>query len=197
MSNDLYKAPEAELLDSNQLKQEEFYVVSKKKFAILFFITIGIYSAFWFYEHWKKNKIANNSDIWPVPRAIFNIFFTHSLFKVINDKKEKVVPDSKPWNHSLIATLYVVLSVLSNFIDFIPIASNTVLVDFMFFILIPIFYWLLWDAQRMANIAQSDPKGNSNSSFSFWNYFWIVLGTLFWLLVLVGLLDSFGFLGDS
>ena len=57
----------------------KFYVVSARKFWLLFLLTGGIYCVAWFYKNWAHFKRATkDDDIWPGPRAVFHIFFVHS-----------------------------------------------------------------------------------------------------------------------
>ncbi|NAW67272.1 hypothetical protein, partial [Photobacterium halotolerans] len=62
-----------------EVKNYEFYVVSPKKFTILFLSTLGLYSIYWSYQNWSLYKKSVGSDVWPIARGIFDIFFLHSL----------------------------------------------------------------------------------------------------------------------
>lgn len=83
MESNLYEAPQSTLSDVESLEDKEFYVVSIKKFTILFMATFGFYSIYWFYRNWKMSKAKYRDDIWPVARGIFSIFFVHSLFDYV------------------------------------------------------------------------------------------------------------------
>ena len=83
MNDNPYEAPKSRLETSVEKGDKQFYVVSVKKFTILFFFTIGMYVLYWFYGNWKRYKAYSGKNIWPVPRAIFAIFFTHSLFSEV------------------------------------------------------------------------------------------------------------------
>ena len=67
-----------------------FYVVSLRKLVLLSIATVGLYSLYWFWRHWKLHKLDRKLDIWPVPRAIFAIFFAHGL-------NEKSLVSNVPW----------------------------------------------------------------------------------------------------
>ena len=58
--------------------------------------------------------------------------------------------------------------------------------------LLPISY-CLWGIQNAANIACNEPHGESNRTFTWANWLWIVLGLLLWGLLLIGLAMVFGF----
>ena len=84
MTDNVYAAPSAnfdERLDSDA--EDRFYVVSTRKMLILFFATFGLYQLHWNFQNWQLHKRATGESVWPLPRAIFAIFFTHSLYREI------------------------------------------------------------------------------------------------------------------
>lgn len=186
MSNSPYQAPSADLLDKNE-NSVELYIVSNAKFAVLFFITLGIYSLYWFYQNWRQLKAIDQLTIWPVPRAIFALFFTHSLFKRI---QLKIVQQGKAfdWKPELMATSYVLISILSHIVD--RLSSQEVgapYLDIISLLMLPLLYLPLAKAQAAINFCSGDPAGESNSNFTGANIFWIVVGGLFWALIAFGL----------
>mgnify|MGYP005989546817 CR=1 FL=1 len=164
-----------------------FYTVSANKFVILFMATFGLYSIYWFYKHWAEYKESSGENIWPIPRAIFSIFFTHSLFGLFEMKYEQKNGEP-PKSTTSIATLFVVVALGSNIISslvehghapqFLIIAS---------LLLLPVACWCLMQGQSLANYASDDVKGESNSKLTFVNHIWLALGGMFWLLYLLGL----------
>jgi hypothetical protein len=170
-----------------------FYVVSRKKLAILYMATLGLYGVYWFYKNWSnyKHRTSDNSDfdrsIWPVARGIFSIFFTHALFrevKAYGRDKAKVAE----WVNESQATMLVLLMFVANVLDRLsfrsvgsPYSDLASLV-----ILIPVLSQLL-GAQDMINTSCGDPDGTSNSRFTKANYAWIVVGLLIWVMAIVGM----------
>lgn len=57
-----------------------FYVVSVKKFALLFSVTMGSYVLVWFYEHWKHYRKKTGHKVQPAFRAIFWPIYLISFF---------------------------------------------------------------------------------------------------------------------
>jgi hypothetical protein len=102
MTDDIYTAPESALIDAAAEAELEFYVVSPFKFSVLFFVTMGLYSIYWFYKNWSCYKYVHKESIWPVPRGIFNIFFAHSLFGKVNATLQKIGSGHK-WSPSALA----------------------------------------------------------------------------------------------
>jgi len=60
-------------------------VVSTNKFLLLNLLSLNLYTVWWMYKAWTIIKHKEESDILPVPRAIFGIFFIYSLFQKIKD----------------------------------------------------------------------------------------------------------------
>ncbi|TFW36214.1 hypothetical protein [Massilia horti] len=180
-----------------------FYVVSKRKFAILFLATMSLYLVYWFYKNWDRYKdkwphaSKFGSTIWPVPRAIFSIFFVHALFRKIKAHGQDN-PAVGKWSNNVHATLIVLLMIVSTVFD--PSTSRVLGSPFTAIgppygevlslaLLVPLLFQFL-KAQEMINISCGDPGGVSNSSFSKANYAWVVIGVLFWISAIIGILLS-------
>ena len=190
MEADVYKAPESEILTENS-GETEFYVVSQQKFLILYIATLGLYSFYWFYKHWQQYKIRHQESMWPIMRAIFQIFFTHSLFENFRvrlmDKKLTYA-----WAPGVLATIYVVIILTESVANRMSIKGiGLPLTDYLGFLLFPLQIWILYKAQGAANVACECPKGEKNSLLTAANYFWIVVGGVFWLLVAIGLYETY------
>lgn len=167
--------------------RQPLYRVHIRKFWILYLATLGMYGLYWNYKHWALIKQARSGNQWPVARAIFSIFFTHALYREINDLLPSGDSRSR-WNHQSLATLTVVLMIASGIAG--RLAGRGIgspLSDFLTFAAIPAIAYLRAQAQRMANLACGDPDGLSNYSWSGLNVLWIAIGSIFWLLWLVSL----------
>ncbi|MFT5276468.1 MAG: transglutaminase-like putative cysteine protease [Granulosicoccus sp.] len=57
-----------------------FYPMTQAKFLVLNFGTLGLYLHYWCYRNWKAIKTKENSDIMPIARGIFAIFWYYPLF---------------------------------------------------------------------------------------------------------------------
>lgn len=176
-NNNIYAPPQSEL-NSNS-NQSIFFPSSTKKLLILYFATFGLYNIYWFYKHWIYQKPYMENNIWPIPRAIFSIFFTHSLFKRIAQK----IPENKEqFKYSVLATIYIFASILTNLIDRISAQSNHFgIMDIVSFAFLALAAYPLYMAQYFANKANNDPQGNLNNKLSIYNYIFIALGLVFWL----------------
>ena len=188
MEINIYKTPESNVAQKEP-KNPGFYVISRNKFLILFISTLGMYRLYWFYKNWSLYKKSSGESMWPIMRAFFSIFFTHSLFKLL-DEKSKQIDHTYKWSPSGMATIYVLFAILENVFNALSRQSiGEPFIDFISLITFPITGWPLYKAQISANIACNDPAGEGNSQLSPVNYVWIILGIILWLLIGVGLYD--------
>ena len=183
---DIYQTPKSDLqLDQDRIAG--FYVVSLRKFIILYTATLGLYGVYWFYKHWSLYKSADKTSvyrtrIWPIPRTIFSIFFAHSLFGLIY-RQALEIDQSRHWRPNVYATIYVIFDIvwsLSEALRSFELSATTIIViDLISMVAIG---WTLSAAQIYANIACADVAGKSNSHITFANYIWILSGMLMWVL---------------
>ena len=189
MESNPYSPPQSDLESPGSVPL--FYIVSVRKFTILFFATLGMYSIYWFFKNWFLYKCETGEKIWPVPRALFSIFFAHSLFSKIQDKLAHG-GIRFPWNPSTMATLYVVVSISSNILE--RMAEKEIwspYSDVLSFMILPVLYFTLLVPQKAINHAEQDPEGSSNSRLTFANYIWIALGLALWGVGILGFLVIF------
>jgi hypothetical protein len=166
-----------------------FYVVSKRKFAILFLSTFSAYTLYWFYKNWDRYKRKHpeasrfGSTISPAVRAAFSVFFTHALFRKVK-AHGRDQPALARWRSSLHATVLVALMLLSNVVDsFIAGPAGDIASFASVFVLVLPFL----AAQAMINLSCDDPQGMGNDRLSKANWAWVIAGGVLWVLMLVGL----------
>lgn len=182
-----YQAPEAELLDDNNSINETvpFFAVSLTKLNVMYLATFGMYTVVWFYQNWKLQQAEMSKKIRPVWRAIFSIFFTHSLFERIHQKsQEKGLQD---WGYQGLATFFVLFAIIGSISDkiFDKVESLSAFAPLAIIIsLLPLMS--LYQAQKRVNHINDDIEGSLNSNFSAVNIIFIVLGGLWWVLVIFG-----------
>ncbi len=185
MTDNLYAPPEADV-DVPVDAETDYYVVSPGKFFLLSFVTMNLYLVYWFYRNWRLVKLRTGESMWPPMRGIFYIFFTHSLFSRVNERIESN-GKSFDWQPATIATLVVLLTILANVLDRLAARSiGSPTTDLISIALVPVLPLLMLKAQRAINLASDDPDAKTNSSLTVFNWIWIVLGGLAWLLVLFG-----------
>ena len=147
-----------------------------------------------------------DKKIYPLLRAIFSIFFTHSLFNRIDRQASKLEKKHR-FNANLMATFYVATIVLSHLIDHLSMAGDgsagtrfliheSLSGNILIIISIALFLlsaFPLLQVQATANRINDDMLGYLNHRYSIWNYILIAFGSLFWLMLALGVLaDSMG-----
>lgn len=193
MNDNPYSTPTADLIDS-EITSDSFYVVSIKKFSILFLSTFGLYTLYWFYQNWALYRAKTGEKMWPVMRAIFSIFFTHSLYRKVQENLE----DRKiefSWMPSTSATLYVLFVVTLEIVD--RLANKQIGLPFTALASVPltlVIWYVMLIPQKAINACCGDPEGNQNSTLTAANIGWIAFGLLIWGLILLGLIASLGFI---
>lgn len=181
--------------DENTL---EYFPVSEGKLITLYIMSFGLYGVYWFYMNWKLQQPKMDKKIFPVMRAIFSIFFTHSLFKRIDRSAEHLEKKHK-FNANLMATLFVAAVVVGNLLDRVSVntgiletlSDNTMIISSLVIFLLSAYP--LTAVQATVNRINNDLLGYLNHQYSVWNYLLIVTGSILWLMVILGLLaDSMG-----
>jgi hypothetical protein len=166
-----------------------FYVVSKRKLAILFLATFTAYAFYWYYANWARYKSRHpeasrfGSTIAPAVRAAFSLFFTHALFRKIK-AYGRAQPAIARWRSDLHATILVTLMLLANFIDVLIRGPRGDVASFasMFVLVLPFL-----KAQEMINLGCGDVDGAGNDRLTRANWAWIVVGVAGWVLAIAGL----------
>ena len=176
----------------------KFFPVSEGKLITLYILSFGFYGIYWFYKNWKLQESEMDKKIYPVWRGIFSIFFTHSLFKRI-DQQAMNLEKKHQFNANWLATLFVIALVVSNVIDslststalFDNISHSTVIISSLVIFLLSTYP--LARVQATVNRINDDMLGYLNNEYSLWNYILIVAGVCFWILAALGILaDSMG-----
>lgn len=198
--NDSGKDIQHDLLENNNDTESslEYFPVSEGKLMTLYILSFGLYGVYWFYKNWKLQQPKMDKKIIPLMRAIFSIFFTHSLFNRINKSAEHL-EQKHTFNANLLATFFVAAVVVGNLLDRIAastsvlenLSNNTIIITSLVIFLLSAYP--LAAVQATVNRINNDMLGYLNHKYSMWNYLLIVLGVIFWVMLALGLLaDSLG-----
>ena len=180
--DNLYQTPKAELLDEQSHARSAFFVTSQKKLYLLYFTTFSLYSFYWFYKQWDSQRSAMlPKKIWPAARSVFQIFFTHSLCRLISEHKQRL--GQAAWNYSGTAWAYVLLTIVTNRLSRID-GPGGGLEWLMLFAIIMVPAVPLALIQQQANQASGDDDGQSNASISGLNLLCMAPGALLWLFLM-------------
>jgi hypothetical protein len=177
MSYNPYASPTSpvDAITTDRAGAPVFFPVSTFKLVVMSVCTLGLYEVYWFYMNWRIVRQRDRSSIWPVPRAIFGVFFCFSLFdRIRREGVARSVGDAPAMGP--LAACWIVLTMLWKLPDPYSMVSLFAVVA-----LIPV--------QRHANLinAKASPGLAENRRFSALNWVGIVLGGLLLLAAIVGM----------
>ena len=187
MNDSVYAPPKSDLTNTRASANTPFYVVSPFKMMVLFLATIGTYQLYWHYENWRLFKLrsqiegTSGAKVWPVPRAVFSLFFVHALLRHV---KRRAVAENRDtgFNSTLHASLMLLLmlsgTVLGNFPEASPYLIPATVIALI--LLVPTMF-VYRAVQTFINQTCGDPLGAANDTFTVANYLWIAFGVLVWL----------------
>jgi len=198
--NDSGKDIQQDPLENNNDTESslEYFPVSEGKLMTLYILSFGLYGIYWFYKNWKLQQPKMDKKIFPLLRAVFSIFFTHSLFNRINKSAEHLEQKHK-FNANLLATFFVAAVVIGNLLDRISastgvlenLSNNTIIISSLVIFLLSAYP--LAAVQATVNRINNDMLGYLNHKYSMWNYLLIAFGVIIWVMLALGLLaDSLG-----
>ena len=185
MEANIYAPPQASLTSPTpQETARQLYVVSSTKFWLLSIGTMGLFSVYWHYSNWARIRDQDNENIWPVARAIFQIFFFHSLFRRIEARLRASGSDFY-WSFEGLATLLVISNVLNGILSRIPDTADELgLIQGLIIGLLFVTTYMEAIAQRAINYAAGDTDGSSNSQITAANAIWLLVGGVLWAVIL-------------
>lgn len=157
-----------------------FFVVSKRKFALMFVVTCGLYLTYWLYMNWRQQRAAG-SKVLPLARTILGVFFVHSLFFRI-DRRIKATGRQFGWYPGSLALGVLVLIFANIALNWMIDLRLSAVLGFLILILETYCFLRVQDA---INYAENDVGGLSNSTFTCANGIWIGLGLCIWALTFI------------
>ena len=151
-----------------------YFAVSPLKLVLMSICTMGIYELYWFYKNWVLIKERENSDIMPFWRAFFAYFFCYSFFKRVQVSAE-AVSLKKSMSPGLLTTGWIIVNILVKLPD-----PFWLITYFAVIFLLPV--------QTVVNDINDvvAPGHNKNGNFTGWNILGLVVGGLFFVLILLG-----------
>jgi hypothetical protein len=97
-----------------------FLYISIVKFVLVSIFSLGIYEVYWIYKNWCYIKERDNLNILPFWRAVFGVFFIHSLLNRIFNDKDAGEFEAPSFDANALATGWVIVTILSNLLSRLP-----------------------------------------------------------------------------
>jgi hypothetical protein len=154
----------------------EIEIIDATKVFILSVASFGLYEIWWMYKSWRFFKEKDGLDILPAARAIFSIFFLYSLFQNIKHYAQSL-GYQKSYSSLLLFVAHLVLSLASQ----LPAPFWLISVIPSALILPPA------NALNFAIANSEQYKVTTVSGFNGRQVAVLVIGGIFWMLVLAGL----------
>ncbi|MGE0594654.1 MAG: zinc ribbon domain-containing protein [Vicinamibacterales bacterium] len=151
-----------------------FFPVAIHKLVVLSICTFSFYQLYWFYQNWKRINDASHEDISPFWRALWGVLWVIPLFRRI---REQAVAVGLPmvWRADVLGACYMALVLCERLPE-----PWTLLWFGAVIPLVPV-----QQVCQRVNDAAGNPEGR-NARYSAVNVLTIVVGSIWFLLVLVG-----------
>jgi len=160
------------LPERKRAEDTPFFAVSVIKLWVMSICTFGFYEFYWFYENWKRIKIREQRNILPVARALFTVIFCYPCFARIRDYQ---APSNK--GGTLAAGPLAIGWTLTTMMANLPHPY------WLISLLAPVF--LLPVQAHVNRINALAAAGQPNERFTGWNWVAVVVGGLFFALMVV------------
>ena len=150
-------------------------------------VSFGLYEVYWIYKNWRYVQERDNLHINAFWRAVFSIFYCHSLLRRISEDKDARSLQVPSFSPNGLATGWVVLVIISNVLSRVPGIPASMVAAF-----IPSFLCLVPVQKYVNSVTELE---NSDHQFHRWSWgqiLLLVIGGIIWGLLLLGLV-----LGDS
>ena len=161
---------------SPEAGQPRYFAVSAPKFVVMSLASFGIYGLYWLYQNWVLERRHTGEDLSPLWRTFFSVIWIYSLLRRIRDTAgaAQVLPI---WTASVTAAAYVLLNCALFLPDPYWLGSLLVVVP-----LVPV---QLTVNRLNALLSPETPK---NDSYSGKNLVLIVVGVIFYIIVILGMM---------
>lgn len=159
--------------------QSHFYVVSMRKFTLLFIGTVGLYAFYWFYRMFKSMGHMTNREVFPIIRALLPFLFVLGLNNFVYREEQKT-ENPHSWSPDFLAWVFVgswatqMLLVLAS--------GNMQPVFYMLIQMVAFLaqFYSIYQVQLAVNRIEKDPFGRANGQLNTTNILWLLFGIFFW-----------------
>lgn len=158
------------------------FAVSTTKLVVMSIATLGLYQFYWMYKHWQSIRTQSGEDISPFWRAFFGIFFINQLFTRMRAQTVSGGVEAGASTGGLAAG-YIISNILGQVLSRLRYPGLGIFVGMLS--VVPI---VIMQGEVNSYIDAVYPTADRNGRFSPANIVLIILGALFWALVMIGLL---------
>ena len=158
------------------VERPRYFAVSASKFVVMSLASFGIYGFYWLYENWALERAHTGEDLSPLWRTFFSVIWIYSLLKRMRETATAAQVPSH-WTAAFTTAAYLLITCALFLPDPYQVLSLLVVVP-----LVPV--------QRTVNRlnAAVAPAALRNDTYTGRNLVLIVVGVIFYLLVIIGLM---------
>lgn len=172
--------------DAEYRDEATFFPVSLLKFSVMSVCTLSLYSLFWMWKFWRWQRLVKGVAVMPFWRTVFAVIWLYPTFRLANSQLET---GKVPTWIGVVAAIWLVVTAVASgdYSGFGVVADVTTLVLSL----------LSWLAFLPAVVAVNRLNGElsyaleANSKFNGWNITGIVIGSVFLLLIALGIYAGF------
>jgi len=180
MNDNPYAPPTAVVADvvdpAESSTSAPFFAVSLFKLAVMSLCTAGFYEVYWFYKNWQLVREREQSNIWPVWRALFGVIFCYACFSRIR-KHGQSIGLAQSLHAGILAIAWIATTISWRLPD-----PYWLLTYFSVAFLLPVQAYV----NALNKIAA--PEHDPNSKFTGWNWVAIAVGGI---ILALGTLGAF------
>jgi hypothetical protein len=159
-----------------------FLYIPVARLILMSIVSFSLYEAYWMYKNWRYVQERDNLKIQPFWRAVFGIFFCHSLLRRIHEDNEARSLQVPSFSPNGLATGWVVLMIITNALSRVPGITASIVAVF-----IPSFLCLVPVQNYLNSVNEQRSPGQRYYRWSWGQIVLLVAGVLFWALLLAGL----------
>lgn len=163
----------------------EYFAISPTRLVILFILTLGFHTIYWFYRNWEALRKMGGQKVIPLIRGFLSWFYAFRLFKEISISSERH-GHKMPVPPGLLATIYflslIVGSAILQFSHLLPEATLGLLIILYFlFIFLPLAL-----IQRAINANNKKEGFSLTKKFSLVEKLFVLIGFITWISLFMG-----------
>lgn len=159
-----------------------FLYIPIGRLIVMSIITFGFYEIYWMYKNWNYMEERDNLDIRPFVRALLSIFYCHSLLRHIHEYKEARSIQIPSFSPGMLSGGWVGLMILSSMVGRAPGIAASIISAF-----IPSFLFLVPVQSYINTVNERRIPGQPFYRWSFGHVLCLVVGIIFWALLLIEL----------
>ena len=145
-------------------------------------LSFGLYERYWMYMNWRYVKERDSLNMRPFWRAVFAIFYCHSLLRRIHEDNDSRAMQVPLFPAGSLATGWVILSIVSNLLGSSPDIAVGMLAAF-----IPTFLCLVPVQNYINSVGEQRSFGRHYHPWPSGHFILVVLGIITWALILTEL----------